>query len=367
MFLCEAWLYWPDMTTQTEKKGRIPWGLLRILLGFGLAAFFIHKIISDKLGEAGAMATFKDLLANASWPWMTMGVLTFGGLMCIGFFRWWLLLRVQRVNLPLLQIVRLGMIGNFFNMCIPGAVSGDVVKMVYVHRHAKGRTTEAVLAIMLDRVIGLAGLLVVVTVSCVLNYEFLKTADAQIGPMTIQEVTGVVGLACVCGITGIVCLFFQNALQKLPGVKPLIGLGERMLPKGLCETIGRLVVALELYKQRKVALLCALLLSIAVHTCTALAMLAVARGIHEDQVKVSGYFLMTQISNTVSSIPVSPAGFGIRDIVVSEFMMAFGAAEAHAAVAPIFMTIIIAFWYLQGSIFFAFSRTKQVSGEEGGE
>src|SRR5258705_92097 len=43
-----------------------------------------------------------------------------------GFYRWWLLLSGQRLHLSKMEAFQLTMIGGFFNIAIPGAVSGDL-------------------------------------------------------------------------------------------------------------------------------------------------------------------------------------------------------------------------------------------------
>src|SRR5262249_5856765 len=73
-------------------------------------------------------------------------------------FRWWLLLLAEGIEIPLGAAVRLGLIGHFWNMFLPGAVTGDLAKMYYVGPYAPGRRAEAYTTIVLDRLIGLAAL-----------------------------------------------------------------------------------------------------------------------------------------------------------------------------------------------------------------
>ncbi|MCA8941164.1 MAG: flippase-like domain-containing protein, partial [Planctomycetes bacterium] len=73
--------------------------------------------------------------------------------------RWWWLLRVNRVECSIVDSIRFTWIGVFFNNVVPGQTGGDVVKALYIMRHAgdSGRVA-AVVSVLVDRVLGLASL-----------------------------------------------------------------------------------------------------------------------------------------------------------------------------------------------------------------
>jgi uncharacterized protein (TIRG00374 family) len=87
----------------------------------------------------------------------------------LAFVRWWLLVRAQGLALPLREAMRLGWIGMFFNLVIPGAVGGDVVKAAYFLRDQdhKGR---AVASIVIDRIVALVGLFTLATATGLMNW-----------------------------------------------------------------------------------------------------------------------------------------------------------------------------------------------------
>src|SRR4051812_4062322 len=60
-----------------------------------------------------------------------------------GALRWQILLRAQGLRLPLSRTVQLAFIGTFFNILIPGAVSGDFIKAYYVGHEIDGRRAQA--------------------------------------------------------------------------------------------------------------------------------------------------------------------------------------------------------------------------------
>ncbi len=73
--------------------------------------------------------------------------------------RWVILLRTQNIRIGIWHGISLTMIGALFNNIIPGAVSGDLVKAYYIGANAPDRRTRAITTILVDRVIGLIGLL----------------------------------------------------------------------------------------------------------------------------------------------------------------------------------------------------------------
>ena len=80
----------------------------------------------------------------------------------MSLYRWKLLLKGQNLELSFSQSIRYGMIGAFFNTTMPGAVSGDLIKAWYVISDMKGRRKTPVLtSILLDRVLGVFGLVLV--------------------------------------------------------------------------------------------------------------------------------------------------------------------------------------------------------------
>ena len=71
--------------------------------------------------------------------------------------RWFALVRVIEPRFTLGPAFLLGFIGNVFNLVIPGAVGGDLIKAAYLVRMDINRT-QAVASMVIDRILGLLGL-----------------------------------------------------------------------------------------------------------------------------------------------------------------------------------------------------------------
>lgn len=129
--------------------------------GRGWIGFFLKLLISAALLAAVIAANREamlETLARKPSPGLFVAALAcyLAGVM-LALARWFLLVRAQELPFGMRDALRLGWIGMFFNLVIPGAVGGDVVKAAYVAReqHHKGR---AIASIIIDRLVGLLGL-----------------------------------------------------------------------------------------------------------------------------------------------------------------------------------------------------------------
>jgi uncharacterized protein (TIRG00374 family) len=75
------------------------------------------------------------------------------------FIRWYLLVRVIEPRFTFRSTLLLGFIGMVFNLVIPGAVGGDLIKAAYLVQ-MKIRKTQAIASMAIDRIVGLLGLFV---------------------------------------------------------------------------------------------------------------------------------------------------------------------------------------------------------------
>jgi uncharacterized protein (TIRG00374 family) len=66
-----------------------------------------------------------------------------------------LILRLSSVQCDYPSLLKFNFIGAFFNFALPGSVSGDVVKGVYIAKHAGATKARALFAALLDRTVAL--------------------------------------------------------------------------------------------------------------------------------------------------------------------------------------------------------------------
>jgi glycosyltransferase 2 family protein len=256
--------------------------LLKILFGIGIVAWMAHS------GKLNLAQVGKELLA---WP--TMLAILVLGYSQIGLtaWRWSLLLSAQEITLPFGRVWGLTMIGMTFNVVIPGAVGGDLVKGYYVTRAASGRKSHAATTIVMDRVVGLIGLLLLGSVMALVNLQDTLRSPAMrsLGALTLG------GLAA--GIAVLYAAVFAGRhlarWQFLPGA------------------MRRIFEALHEYRRRTGIIPIALAISVANQGLTCAMYYLALRTTGIMDIPMGQFFLIVPLGMVTNAIPISPGGVGV--------------------------------------------------------
>lgn len=217
-------------------------------------------------------------------------------------YRWKLLLLGQNVELTAGQAIRYGMIGAFFNTTMPGAVSGDLIKAWYVISDFRGRHKTPILtSILLDRVLGVFGL-VIVAASPILLFGPAVWAIAGLHKVIVPV------LALFAGVVG----FFVYVLLSAWG--PLAYLRQRAAAlegNRVARTLLQAYDSWTGYRTRPGILAATLALSVGNFLCMTGVALLCGHAIGETHLSTLNYFLLVPIGLLATAIPVAPAGLGV--------------------------------------------------------
>jgi uncharacterized protein (TIRG00374 family) len=150
-------------------------------VGLALLTWVVSRNWRPESGEPGLAETFE--LPFHAGIYALAAVLTAISAW-ISFTRWYLLVRAQNLPFRYVDALRLGLAGFFFNTFLPGSIGGDIVKAAGIAR-SQERRTVAVATVLMDRVIGLWGLLLLLALSGVAftlagNRDLLGNADAML-------------------------------------------------------------------------------------------------------------------------------------------------------------------------------------------
>jgi hypothetical protein len=131
-------------------------GLFKYGLGFGALAYMLvtnWNPTAKSPGISGLLQQTPDMAAFAAVAALSVVVLA------IQYARWYIL--VRGIDLPFTPglAARLGLVGTYYNAFLPGSVGGDLVKAYYIARDQPGRRAAAVATVLIDRLVGLFGLL----------------------------------------------------------------------------------------------------------------------------------------------------------------------------------------------------------------
>ena len=145
----------PERPTRRIK----PLTIVKLAVAVGLMAFILSR--------AGVEALLRTL-AGADWRWVALAIGSATLAMVINVLRWQLMLRGQGAQAPLASLIRLYLVGMFFNNVLPSRLGGDVVRAYGAALLATTKTRSAA-AVLMDRLVGAISVLALGTVAIALS------------------------------------------------------------------------------------------------------------------------------------------------------------------------------------------------------
>jgi uncharacterized protein (TIRG00374 family) len=218
----------------------------------------------------------------------------------LGVQRWQWLLRAQGIRLKWVRVFQLSYIGNFFNIALPGAVSGDFVKAIYVSKEVKQSASQAFGAILLDRILGLSALMMVSSAAMALGYKNLH------GSNLIHAIRLVILGASICFLLFYSFLFLVRDKDD-PILKMLVAL--QSVVKRASSLVG-IYRGLRHFHFHRWVVLKALLLSILIHVLVCVAYMGFAQALGAQHLDPLSVMVIVPIGLLVTAVPVAPAGIG---------------------------------------------------------
>lgn len=340
--------------SELAKKKTTLQDILLFVLRIGIAAGIIYWMICGKDEKGNSNYT---LLLNAlegfNYIWLIPAAVLYAIHLLAGAFRWNMLLKVQNVHVTFFEALSLSMQGFFFSLVLPGgAIGGDVVKAAFlVKRTPKGNKLIGTFTILIDRIIGMISLFSLAGVAGLVSYQFLKNVS---GFMTLIVYALLFG--CITGVGSAIVLFFHRQLEKIPGVSPLLGFGDR-ISKG---AVSKLTEAMDSFRSAWKTLVYAMIISVLlIHLMLSIVVYCLAGGLGVEKVAPETYVLSTTLANAAAAIPATPSGVGTRDLVLKKIFEAAGVAEGQALAIALLFTSVILIFNLAGGLFFIFSKSHK--------
>ena len=220
-----------------------------------------------------------------------------------GVLRWNVLLRTQGAMLSFVRTLHLNLIGSFFNIALPGAVSGDFVKAVYATRafpdKSEAHRAAVFGSILFDRILGVSAMVFVAAFSTLLGLFFNWGGSL---PSFLSYSIGGVGVAVVCFY-----LYMFISHKNDPLFKVLQWFTKR---HHRLAAIDRLYLGVMAYRAHPKRILKAIGLSIVIHFFVVLLAFLISEAISPVQIPILALAVIVPIGMLATSIPVLPAGVG---------------------------------------------------------
>jgi uncharacterized membrane protein YbhN (UPF0104 family) len=129
--------------------------VLKIVVSAGLLAFLFRNVDFTEVWRSAR---------QASLVWLIIAMMVYTLNVVAGVWRWQLLLDAQGVRVSSRSLLGSVLVALFFNNFLPSNIGGDVVRIRDTVRPA-GSTTLAATVVLVDRIIGLMGLILVAAVA----------------------------------------------------------------------------------------------------------------------------------------------------------------------------------------------------------
>ncbi|HEX4083699.1 MAG TPA: lysylphosphatidylglycerol synthase transmembrane domain-containing protein [Chthoniobacteraceae bacterium] len=262
---------------------------LQVLVTVGILCWVFH--------DPQKRAEMWQALMHAKPSWLVVGFICYGIVELLAALRWYILMRVQGIRLPLWRVGALFMLGIFFNTFMPGATGGDVLKVFFLFKEIPDKKEGGLLAVLMDRLIGLTGLIIISSVIVSLNYHWLSSTPQS------RHLTWVLMAILASGLGGITLSFLISGFKlahKLPEKMPL--------RDKLIDTSK----AYHAYALAWPSSLSSLVLSWGVHLFSFSVFICAARAL---SINIPALELLTvmPIILTISAMPISVGGTGVRE------------------------------------------------------
>ncbi|HEX6974580.1 MAG TPA: lysylphosphatidylglycerol synthase transmembrane domain-containing protein, partial [Vicinamibacterales bacterium] len=176
---------------------------------------------------------------NASAPWLLAALALYLAMILASTWRWRLLLDAQGLEFPFKTLTSSYLVATFFNNFLPSNIGGDVIRIADT-APAAGSKTLATTVVLIDRGIGLLGLVLMAAMGATAGPRL--TDASSIGPGVLWAGFG------VAAVIATPALMMPQGLARL--LQPL-----RILhPEWVDERIDRLTGALAKFREAPAAL-----------------------------------------------------------------------------------------------------------------
>jgi len=297
--------------------------LLKVIVSLGLITLLVNQVDFNKI---------VNILKNVDIAMIVYALILLIIQVFIATTRWQYVLKCQKIMLDYKNTLQILWSGLFFNQAMPSSVGGDVIRGYYLKK--QGMTLgRATLGVLMDRLFGMIGLVLLVLASLPLLFELVDDPIARTGVLFIA-----VGIS--------LALLFIFFTDKLPG-----NFSHFKIIKGFYSLSreGRHCIS-DRYNGVII-----LLISILIHLISVFAVMTMSIGLGLS-IEWGGFLLMVPLAGLIMVIPISIAGWGVREGVMVVGFGYLGVAPEAALALSILYGLLMLVVALPGGIVWVLKR-----------
>jgi uncharacterized protein (TIRG00374 family) len=323
-----------------QKKSLRSW--LVTAFKVAVAAVAIGYLLRSKSLDFGALA----ILVKRPSLFVLNFVLWVVAAGILAALRWKILLTLADARPPFKKLLRLQLIALFFNVVVPGNIGGDVMKGFYVARdEAPEKRPTILLIILVDRIVGLAGLIAIAALSALVRSDVLASSP-QTKPLLYT-----IGLLAAGTFGGpivfvILMRFAKDWLEKWTSG-----------PSRISKLLAQLTKSVALVSARPLVLLQAVVVSMAIHGLAMAYFAILTRAIVDTPVDFGLIAAVFPIGMLSIVLPISPGGVGVGHVAFDSLYKLIG-IEGGATVFNVYLIAQIVFSGLGVIPYLSLKRTE---------
>ena len=249
--------------------------------------------------------------------------------------RWHMVLKHLNIPISTLKLISYLWIGMFFNQALPSSIGGDALRVIYLHKNSKAGVNQSTLSVLLDRVMGITGLVLLIVLSTPFLYVKIGHSDSFLSVVFL----------IILLIFSIVIITTTDLFFKILPHWKIINIAHRF-----SKQVRKLL--LSGYTGIKLVLI-----SILVHSLSVIMVIFLAEGML-IQVEYINILLVTPVAILLMTIPISIAGWGVREGVMVAGLGYAGMGSENALALSIMYGLLVLVFSLPGMLIWIVNRRK---------
>ena len=273
---------------------------------------------------------------EASLVWLAGGLVLYLLMVLVSAWRWGLLLRAQHVLIDHGRLASSFLVATFFNNFLPSNIGGDVIRVADT-APAAGSKTLATTVVLIDRGIGLLGLVLIAALGASAGTEF--GPDSGVAPSLLWVGFGVAAMVATPAL--LMPQGFMRLLQPLRVIHP----------SWVDERLGRMTSALARFRETPLALAGCFAGALIVQAVIVFFYASVA---HSMRIPIGLPELSVIVPMTliVQMLPISMNGFGVREATFGFYFSRLGLPLESALLVSFVGAALIMLFSLSGGLLY---------------
>ena len=286
-----------------------------------LTLIVIYILVNFNIISFSDVLSLKNNIIESTFAFFLLLVTLF-----VASYKWWILLKSSKYDIPYKMSYYLYTTGLFFNIIMPGSAGGDIVKGIYLFKYVKNsQRTEALSTIILDRLIGLHALLAITFFSLVFSWNsFSNIFEIKI------MFYGILFLLFFIPIFIYLCIFFSKKIVNF------LNKFNKSITNKLQEIIFKLAESTKIYKGKIFTLLICYFLSTINHVIQIFCFFIVSIILFGNYISLHDIFACSSLSLVINVIPLTPGGIGLGEGAFNFLLLNFSEYSTNLAYGSIF-------------------------------